>query len=617
MICCLNPDCQNPQNPDTHKFCQSCRTPLIPLLRNRYRPIQLLSDEGGFGRTYLAEDNDKLNERCVIKQLAPQVQGTQALNKAVELFQQEAKRLQELGDNPQIPTLYAYFQEGNYLYLVQQFIDGENLLKDLQQRGTWNESQIRELLENLLPVLQFIHQRQVIHRDIKPQNIMRRRDGRLVLIDFGASKQLTATIVAKTGTRIGSLGYSPLEQLQDGEAYPASDLFSLGATCFHLLSGVPPWDLWKMQGYGWVSSWRQHLKNPVSQELGGILDKLLQVDMQQRYQSVGEVLADLNSQKVQVKTLIVCKLGRGDCRSISEAIRKAKIGTRILVQPGTYSESLVIDKPLEIIGDGSVADIVIESTDSECIRMQTDYAVVRGFTLRNQTGLKADNHSAVDISQGQLILENCDISSDLYVCVAIHNSTAKPIIRRCKIHDGKKAGVFVWDNGQGTVEDCDIFGNTLAGVAIKTGGNPVIRRCKIHDGKQTGVIVWDNGQGTVEDCDIFGNTLAGVAIKTGGNPVIRRCKIHDGKQTGVIVWDNGQGTVEDCDIFGNTLAGVAIKTGGNPVIRRCKINRNSNYAVYVHDNGKGTVENCDLTANIPGTWNIGWFSKVQRSGNKE
>ncbi|AFZ00136.1 serine/threonine-protein kinase [Calothrix sp. PCC 6303] len=296
MLCCLNPACHNPPVPDGEEYCPNCHVPLV-ILRNRYRPVKSLGG-GGFGKTYLAEDTDKLNEKCVIKQFAPQVQETAALQKATELFEQEARRLQQLGEHPQIPTLLAYFQEDSRLYLVQQFIDGQNLLKQLQQQGTFSEGKIRDLLQDLLSILQVVHQQKVIHRDIKPDNIIQRGDGKIVLIDFGASKQLTKTVMTAKGTTIGTFGYAPLEQMQDGKVYPASDLYSLGATCFHLLSGIHPWQLWKSQGYGWVRNWRQHLQQAVSEELGQILDKLLQEEYQQRYQSVGEVLQDLNFQPV-------------------------------------------------------------------------------------------------------------------------------------------------------------------------------------------------------------------------------------------------------------------------------------------------------------------------------
>jgi WD40 repeat protein/tRNA A-37 threonylcarbamoyl transferase component Bud32 len=306
MICCLNTACHNPSHPDETKFCSNCGVPLVVL--RHYRPIRVLGS-GGFGKTYLAEDIEKFNEPCVIKQFAPQVQGSGSLQKATELFEQEARRLQQLGEHPQIPTLHAYFEEDKRLYLVQQFISGQNLLEELQQQGVFSEFKIRELLIDLLKILQIVHQNKVIHRDIKPQNLLRRESSQaslknevnvfpnqsdLVLIDFGASKQLSETVVTQ-GTTIGSFGYAPLEQMQDGQAYPASDLFSLAATCFHLLTNITPWELWKQQGYGWVNNWRKYVRQPLSAELAAILDKMLQPDYQQRYQSAQAVLDDLSN----------------------------------------------------------------------------------------------------------------------------------------------------------------------------------------------------------------------------------------------------------------------------------------------------------------------------------
>ncbi|MFW9258732.1 protein kinase domain-containing protein [Nostoc sp. CALU 546] len=299
MVCCLNPNCENPQNPDGANFCLSCGTALVSLLRNRYRIISPLG-RGGFARTYIAEDIDKLNERCVVKQLVLSqfygIQGSQAHQKATELFEQEAKRLKELAEHVQIPNLYAYFKEDEYLYLVQQFIEGQNLLQELKQQGVFDEAKIRDFLNDLLSVLVDIHQQQVIHRDIKPENIIRRQnDGKLVLIDFGVAKQKTEPTNTAIGTIIGSLGYAPIEQMQVGKVFPSSDIYSLGITCFHLLTNISPSTLWMKQGYSWTSSWRQHLTQPISQELEMILDKFLRENHEQRYQSAQAVLQELNN----------------------------------------------------------------------------------------------------------------------------------------------------------------------------------------------------------------------------------------------------------------------------------------------------------------------------------
>jgi tetratricopeptide (TPR) repeat protein len=301
MHCCLNPDCPSPINPESYNHCQSCGVPLVSLLYNRFKVIKPIG-RGGFGKTYLAEDVDNLNGRCVVKQLAYQGQSTWATKKAVELFEQEAKQLALLSENPQIPTLLAYFKDNNYMYLVQQFIEGEDLLKQLEQQGQYSEAQIKQLLLELLPVLQFVHDRDVIHRDIKPENIMRQaKDGKLFLIDFGVSKLISPTL-AGTGSILGSYGYSPLEQIQHGKVVYASDIFALGAMCFHLLSGTHPQQLWAERGYDWMNDWQRYLPRPITSQLVSVLDKMLRRDVQNRYQSAKEVLKDLHSPATLIKS---------------------------------------------------------------------------------------------------------------------------------------------------------------------------------------------------------------------------------------------------------------------------------------------------------------------------
>jgi WD40 repeat protein len=294
MSYCLNPDCQHPVNADETEFCQSCGTKLVAVLRNRYR-IQQPLGQGGFGKTFLAVDQDRLNTRCVIKQFSPQIRGTKGLEKAVQLFEQEAVRLRDLGEHPHIPALLAYFEQDQRLYLVQQFIEGPTLSQELQQHGPFSERKVREVLVRLLPILKFVHDRSVIHRDITPANIIRRNlDNRLVLIDFGVAKLLTETTSGQPGTRIGTEGYAPIEQLRSGKAYPASDLYSLGATCVYLLTQVKPEDLYDPLAGRWL--WREHLAKRgagISDGIGNILDKMLKDLVSERYQSSDEVMHDL------------------------------------------------------------------------------------------------------------------------------------------------------------------------------------------------------------------------------------------------------------------------------------------------------------------------------------
>mgnify|MGYP001799869705 CR=1 FL=1 len=299
MIYCLNPACPHPQNPDGNVHCQYCGVPIA--LRNRFKASRVLG-QGGFGNAYLACDLDNRNKPCVIKRLTYKGPDAQSNEKARQLFEQEAERLDQL-IHPQIPRLLAYFQEGNYLYLVQEVIEGQTLHQEFEADGPFNEAKLRALLRGLLPVLQFVHSRNVIHRDIKPDNIMRRRNGDLILIDFGVAKFLEQSGFSHAATTIGTPGYAAPEQIS-GRVRPASDIFALGATCFQLLSGCFDTDEVSTVGYGWVKRWRQHVKSPISDELAATLTKMMMVEESQRYQSAEAVLSELSASQQRIQQRI-------------------------------------------------------------------------------------------------------------------------------------------------------------------------------------------------------------------------------------------------------------------------------------------------------------------------
>ncbi len=287
---CFNPQCQHPHNLSDGNLCASCGSTL--LLQQRYRAISLLG-QGGFGRTFKVIDTLESSQPYrAIKQFYLQSDSSQNRDKAAELFRQEGERLKALGNNPHIPQLYAYFTEEDYQYLVQEFIDGRNLAQILTTEQ-FNPQEIKNLLLDLLPVLDQIHSQKIIHRDLKPENIIRRgRDGQLFLVDLGAAKYVSETTLGKTGTVIGSAAYTAPEQVR-GKAVFASDIYSLGVTCAHLLTRVPPFDLFDSAENKWV--WRQYLpsKHKVDKSLGRVLDKMLASGTKHRYQTAKAVLKDL------------------------------------------------------------------------------------------------------------------------------------------------------------------------------------------------------------------------------------------------------------------------------------------------------------------------------------
>ncbi|MBX3736564.1 MAG: right-handed parallel beta-helix repeat-containing protein [Candidatus Didemnitutus sp.] len=331
--------------------------------------------------------------------------------------------------------------------------------------------------------------------------------------------------------------------------------------------------------------------------------------------NVGPVGTPKISARTEPPTLIVDAMHRGDHPTLTAALAAAIPGSRILVRPGLYNEGVVIDKPVEIVGDGELGEIVIEATAKDVVLFKTSMGRIANLTLRQNGGERC---FGIDIAQGRLEVEGCDITSRSLACVAIHDG-ADPRLRRNRIHDGKRSGIFVYENGMGTLEDNDIYAHALAGIEIKTGSNPTLRRNRIHDGIQGGVLIQKDGLGTLEDNDIFANSYSGVEITKGANPTLRRNRIHNGKQSGLFVHAKGQGTFEDNDIFANAFGGVAITEEGNPTFRRNRITKNNYRAIRIFQGGGGTFEDNDLRENALGAWEItaDCASKVIRTRNLE
>ena len=268
-----------------------------PPLGARYNVLRELG-EGGFGRTYLAEDLHRFKERCVLKEFVPQIDDPALLAKAQELFEREAKVLYQL-EHVQIPKFRELMREGGQLFLVQDYVEGSTYRSLLQSRqdygGYFSETEVTQLLYQLLPVLDYIHELDIIHRDISPENlILRSQDGRPVLIDFGSVKQIAATVEQELSsesnkTRIGKAGYVPPEQFQSGSVDATSDLYALAATLVVLATGKEPQELYDM--YEGVWTWDRFIS--LGEPLNRVLKKMLAPSRVQRYPSASAVMQAL------------------------------------------------------------------------------------------------------------------------------------------------------------------------------------------------------------------------------------------------------------------------------------------------------------------------------------
>jgi serine/threonine protein kinase len=267
------------------------------ILLSRYQIVQKLGS-GGFGDTYLAKDLALPGHPdCVVKHLQPKEADPSVITVAKTLFEREAEYLYRLGKHDRIPSLYAHFEENGEFYLVQEFIDGEELSQELVPRRPLSEAQTIALLQEILEILAVVHQENIIHRDIKPSNIMRRkRDGKLVLIDFGAVKEISALAITTEGrttlTRsIGTLGYMPSEQAQ-GKPKLASDVYAVGAIAIQAITGLLPDELPEDPQTGEIL-WRDRAK--VSDRFADFLAKMIHEYYRARYQNASEALRALMS----------------------------------------------------------------------------------------------------------------------------------------------------------------------------------------------------------------------------------------------------------------------------------------------------------------------------------
>ena len=266
------------------------------LLGARYKIIDVLGS-GGFGKTFIAEDTQRPgNPKCVVKQLKPASQDPKFLQAARRLFNTEAETLEKLGKHDRIPRLLAYFEEQQEFYLVQEFIEGHTLSEELPLGQPLPEAQVIVLLKNILEVLEYVHAQSVIHRDVKPSNLMRRQsDQKLVLIDFGAVKEIRAQLANDRLEQrdftlgIGTQGYTPSEQLI-GQPRFSSDIYAVGMIGIRALSGLHPSELPQDPDTCEIC-WRSHAQ--VSSELAMILDKMVRYHFSERYQSATAVLQAL------------------------------------------------------------------------------------------------------------------------------------------------------------------------------------------------------------------------------------------------------------------------------------------------------------------------------------
>ncbi|MBD2206925.1 protein kinase [Calothrix sp. FACHB-1219] len=414
------------------------------LLDHRYKVIKVLAT-GGFGQTYIAQDTRRPgNPICVVKHLKPSSSDPRVFDTAKRLFNSEAETLEVLGQHDQIPRLLAYFDEKQEFYLVQEFIDGNTLSEELLPGQRWSENQVIHLLVEILSILEYVHSQGVIHRDIKPDNIIRRSsDSKLVLVDFGAVKQLRTQLVAAGAQPsativIGTPGYMPTEQGQ-GKPRPNSDLYSLGIIAIQALTGVPAGALQEDPNTGELL-W-QHLVN-VNSELAAVLTKMVRYHFKDRYQNATEALQACK--QFMVPMAVGTKFPELQQNTSNQAqINKTPTSTQALQQKtvAVAPANKVAAKPIPIRPDSNKPDplpfiVGLMLAGGAAAVVTNVYPSIKNFAANltgNNDAAVANKCLAVVVGNSNIRYEPSAIHSDNVVQTVTNNSKFEVTGKRTKL----------------------------------------------------------------------------------------------------------------------------------------------------------------------------------------
>jgi hypothetical protein len=293
---------------------------------------------------------------------------------------------------------------------------------------------------------------------------------------------------------------------------------------------------------------------------------------------------------------VVSAQGDGDYATIAEALANVTPGGRILVRPGVYEESIILGKRVNVVGDGPRDEVVVRVAGASCLKSSAEAARVAGLTLRAVAGGGAGAF-AVDVPRGELVLEDCDVSSETLSCVAVHGPEAAPLLKRCRIHDGADSGLYFFDGASGSIEDCEVYGHANVGMAVTGGARPAVRRSKVYGGANAGVVVWQGGDALLEECEVYGNRLANLGASEGAKLTARSCHVHEGENSGVFVQREGEAVLEGCELYGHREAEAAVTSGGRLFLNGCHIHGGQDSGVLVREGGQALLRGCEVDDN--------------------
>jgi predicted Ser/Thr protein kinase len=562
------------------------------------------------GEVYLGRD-PKLGREVALKVITA---GTVMGDEAQARFEREA-RAAALLNHPHIVTVYEFGEDEGLHYLAMEYVHGDELER-LIREGMAPKAELLEILAQVCDGLAYAHEHGVIHRDIKPANILVNRHGkrpRAKLMDFGVA-QMGPSGLTQAGTWMGTVSYMAPEYLDTGKATQASDIFALGVILYEILTGgrkpfigdsttmvlnrillhppdpIFPSDVKDVSGHLLKVVERSLAKAPEdrypdAEALGFAIREALK-------EPLGEVAVPVIHPKKAIpgQGIRVGKGGHGNCLSLKVALRQAGPGTEIVLLPGIYRESVVVDKEVTILAQGDPGEVVIEGVAGPALVIRTRGVSLRGLTLQAPKG-----SVALQISAGAPRIDSCILKSDTS-CTALDGAGTSPVFRDCTFLAEGPMGLHAETGTFARIEGGRIQGFLGTGVAIGAGAQVTLQGVMLGPGKGVGLKVRSRGQATLDGC-LFSGEAGSVEVEEDARVQLSHCRLMDSRFAGLLALEHSQAVLESCDIGNHACAGVHVLAGANVVLRQCRVMGNAGFGVSIMDRGLATMEGCLVQAN--------------------
>ncbi len=580
----------------------------------KFEVVRLLG-KGAMGEVYLGRD-PMLGREVALKVISA---GSAFGDEAQARFEREA-RAAALLNHPHIVTVYEFGEDEGLHYLAMEFVQGEEL-EALIQEGKTPKAELLEVLAQVCEGLAYAHEHGVIHRDIKPANILITRHGRrphAKLMDFGVA-QMGPSGLTQTGTWMGTVSYMAPEYLDTGKSTPSSDIFALGVILYEILTGgrkpffgdtttsvlnrillhppepLRPADLKDVSGrllavVERALSKRPEGRYPDAELLGTAIREAMNASLEVAPASPAPPIAVSRPEREDTGQRIrVGKGGQGQCLSLKVALRQARPGTEIVMLPGVYRESVVVDKDVVIVAMGQPGEVVIEGANGPAAVLRACNATLRGLTLRAPEG-----KVALQIAGGAPFLEGCLLVGE--VAGALVEDAAAPRFKDCTIACSGPVGLMVADGAQARLEGGTICGFQEAGIRVAPGAQISLQGVEVGPGRGVGLRVGARAQATAEACGFLAET-GGVEVEPDGRIQLTRCRLMDSHFAGLLALERSHALLEECDLGNNVCSGAHVLAGATVMLRQCRLVGNAGFGVSLMDRGLATLDGCVLQGN--------------------